>query len=322
MKFEIKDKDIIKFLDFLRIKSPRFRKVIAIIEAFLLRLEKNHSFLLAAGIAFNIILYVIPLLLVALYIVNLSIGADKITSFLTEVFEKIIPENPMLNDVLTETIKEVYFIFRNSSFLGWIGIITLLWLSSALLSSLRTGLNTVFKIATPKTYFFYKIQDIFLIIAIALLILIMSFVTPLISFIQSYIVQFSPDFLEPIFNTVYVLAFSLFNSFLLFYLLFRFVPDQKMHRLIRFISIISCILFVEASRYFFSWYMSGISAYGKFYGTYAIVASMALWVYYLTFIILFSAELGKFIYDAIYGERLEGYIRNVKIPSKSEKAPM
>ena len=171
MKFEIKDKDIIKFLDFLRIKSPRFRKVIAVIEAFLIRLEKNHSFLLAAGIAFNILLYVIPLLLVALYIVNLSIGADKITSFLTEIFEQIIPENPMLKDVLTETIKEVYFIFRNSSFLGWIGIITLLWLSSALLSSLRTGLNTVFKIATPKTYFFYKIQDIFLIIAIALLIL-------------------------------------------------------------------------------------------------------------------------------------------------------
>jgi len=322
MKLEIVDKDIIKILDFLRLRNKSFRKGVATVELLINRMDKNHSFLLAAGIAFNILLYVIPMLLVALYVVNLSVGAENISNFLAKLFEKIIPENPMLKDVLTETLNEVYIIFEKSSLVGWIGIITLLWLSSALLSSLRSGLNTVYKIATPKTYFFYKIQDIFLIIVISILILIMSFVQPLISIVQSYIVQFSPDILGDIFNKLYILAFSLINSFVLFYLVFRFVPNRKMPRLVRYVSIISCVIFVELSRYFFAWYISGVSAYGKFYGTYAIIASMALWVYYLTFIILFSAELGKFVHDLKYGDNLDEYIKSVNISPKSDTIPM
>ncbi len=322
MELEIQDKDILKILKFLRIKNKFIRKVIAAVETMFDRMDVNHTFLLAAGIAFNILLYLIPMLLVALYIINISIGADKISSFLTEIFGKIIPNNPMLQDVLSATIDEVYLIFQNSSFLGWIGIFTLLWLSSTLLSSLRAGLNTVFKIATPKTYFFYKIQDILLIIVISILILILSFVQPLISIAQNYIVQYSPEMLGAIFNKLYVLAFSLANSFVLFYLIFRFVPNRKMPRLIRLVSILSCVVFVEASRYFFAWYIGGVSTYGKFYGTYAIIASMAVWVYYLTFIILFSGEIGKFVYDLKYSQHIDEYIKNVNISPKAKTTPM
>jgi uncharacterized BrkB/YihY/UPF0761 family membrane protein len=54
---------------------------------------------------------------------------------------------------------------------------------------------------------------------------------------------------------------------------------------------------IEIARHGFGYYLSGVTAYGKFYGTYAIMALMALWIYYLTTIILLSAELSKFIYD-------------------------
>jgi membrane protein len=322
MKLEIKDKTILWVLEKLRIKNKIVHGILAVVDTLITRIDKNHSFLIAAGIAFNILLYVIPMLLVALYIVNLTIGADKITSFLTEQLNLIIPQNPMLKDVLTATLNEVYVIFAKSSLVGWIGIFTLLWLSSALLSSLRAGLNTVFHISTPKTYFFYKLQDIILIIVISILIMIMSFVQPIISVLQSYIVQLAPDILDTIFNKVYILLFSLANSFVLFYLIFRFVPNRKMPRSVRMVSIFSCVIFVEASRYIFAWYISGVSAYGKFYGTYAILASMAVWVYYLTFIILFSAELGKFYYDWRYGENLDEYIKNVNISPKADTDSM
>jgi len=321
MKLEIKDKYIIKSLDFLKIRNKFIRKAIAAVEELIERIDRNHTFLIAAGIAFNILLYVIPMLLVALYIVNLSIGADKISTFLSEQLSQIIPQNPMLKDVLTATLDEVYIIFEKSSLVGWIGIFTLLWLSSALLSSIRAGLNGVFNVPTPNTYFFYKIKDIFLIIIISLLLLIMSFVQPVISIMKSYIVQLAPDVLGSIFNKVYILLFSLVNSFVLFYLIFRFVPNRKMPRPVRMVSILSCVVFVELSRYIFAWYISGVSAYGKFYGTYAIIASMAVWVYYLTFIILFSAELGKFYYDWRYGDKLDEYIKNVNISPKADKAP-
>ena len=54
---------------------------------------------------------------------------------------------------------------------------------------------------------------------------------------------------------------------------------------------------IELSRHLFAWYISTVTDYGKFYGTYAVIVSIAIWVYYSSLIILLSAELGKYIYD-------------------------
>jgi membrane protein len=321
MKLKIEDKDIIRFLDKFKIKSKKIRGTIAAVEGIFIRLDTHHTFLIAAGIAFNILLYIIPLMLVALYIVNITVSQEDISFFLVENLHKIIPSIPMLSDYVTSIISEVNVIYEKSLLFGWIGIVTLIWLSSTLLSSLRTGLNMVYHIQMPKTYFFYKIQDIFLIFAIAILILIMSFVSPIIAITQQFIVQFLPEQIAGIFSTLYVFGFSMLNSLVLLYLLYRFVPNQKMPRSVRYISIISCLIFIETSRHIFGWYLSGLSSYGKFYGTYAIIASMAVWVYYLTFIILFSAELGKYIYDILYGETIKNYLRTLKVFPKSKITP-
>lgn len=54
---------------------------------------------------------------------------------------------------------------------------------------------------------------------------------------------------------------------------------------------------IEIARYLFAWYISSVSNYGKFYGTYAVIISMAVWIYYSSLIILLAAEVSKFIYD-------------------------
>ncbi|MFA6572440.1 MAG: hypothetical protein WCT77_14525, partial [Bacteroidota bacterium] len=74
MKLEIQDQDILKALNLLGIKNKRIRKIIAGIEEFFLRVEKHHLYLISAGIAFNILLYLIPLLLIAIYLVDVIFG--------------------------------------------------------------------------------------------------------------------------------------------------------------------------------------------------------------------------------------------------------
>jgi uncharacterized BrkB/YihY/UPF0761 family membrane protein len=58
---------------------------------------------------------------------------------------------------------------------------------------------------------------------------------------------------------------------------------------------------IELSRYIFAWYISSISNYGKFYGTYAVIISMAVWIYYSAVIILLAAEISKYINDKSVG---------------------
>jgi len=297
MKLEIKDQDYVKILKFLRIKNKKFHRFVAGTEEVFDRIEHNHSFLMAAGIAFNILLYLIPLLLVAIYTVNVIFGIGSVTEFLITTLENILPPDESTTGLLQKTIEEVYFILAKSSLAGWIGIVTLLWLSSILYSSLRTGLNTIFNIKTPKTHFFYKFRDMFLIIMIAVLVMLSSFFFPLLSVIENTFFQYVPESMEFIASTLYVTTLSLFTSFVLFYLLFRFVPNQRVPRKIRIVSTGMSVLMIEGSRRVFSWYILSISAYGKFYGTYAILASLALWVYYLVLIILLSAEISQFIYD-------------------------
>jgi membrane protein len=68
-------------------------------------------------------------------------------------------------------------------------------------------------------------------------------------------------------------------------------------RFVLFLSTGISVIAIELARYIFAWYISSISNYGKFYGTYAVIISMAVWLYYSSLIILLSAEISKFIYD-------------------------
>ncbi|MGA2299045.1 MAG: YhjD/YihY/BrkB family envelope integrity protein [FCB group bacterium] len=179
----------------------------------------------------------------------------------------------------------------------------MLWLSSTLLSSLRTGLNNIFHIKTPKIFFIYKLKDILQIIALALLVLLASFIFPIISITVHHIQHLIPHSLKFISSWLYLTMISITTSFLLFYYIFSYVPNRKMPTFIRVMSTFLCIVFLEISRYVFAWYISGVTSYGRFYGTYAILASIAVWVFYFTMIILFSAEFSQLIYDIKYRDK-------------------
>ncbi len=297
MQLEIKDQDILKILNLLGIKNQTIRKIIAFIEIFFERIDAHHLFLISAGIAFNILLYLIPLLLVVIFIISSFFDVNSIIMFLSNSLNDILPPGKQSHELLETTIKEVTDIFKQSSTAGIIGIFSLLWLSSILLGSIRTGLNTIFHIATPHNFFVYKVKDIFLTIILTVMVLITIYFLPIITIINTSLHSIVPDWLVPYFSMVYVLGASLATSFILFYLLFRFVPNKKLPQFVRIISTILCVVFIEISRNVFAWYVSGVSSYGKFYGAYAILAMMAVWLYYMTMIILLSAEFSQMLYE-------------------------
>lgn len=261
------------------------------------KVDEHHLFLISAGIAFNIILYMIPLLLVALYLINVIFGADKIASLLVAGLNHILPPTPASRVMIESTVLEVNNILGKSTIAGWIGIISLLWLSSTLLSSIRSGLNRVFEIKGKKIFFFYRIKDIFLIIVLTLFILLASYALPMLSIAKHYLENSVPDTYKWILTNSTVMIFSMGISFLLYYSLFKFVPDKKMPRFIVTLSTIQCVVLVELSRNLFGWYLVKFGTYGNFYGTYAVMISIAVWIYYLVIIILLSAEISVFAYQ-------------------------
>jgi YihY family inner membrane protein len=261
------------------------------------RIESHHIFMLAAGIAFNILLYLIPLFLVAIYVVNLIFNIENIGQTLGDLLQEFMPPTRNAQEMMDSILTEANKILDNSSFFGIIGLGALLWISSLLISSLRTSLNTIFEIPSPKIFVIYRLKDILLIIVMSVLILIYSYFVPLVSFFLSLIEEYFPARVEWFFSELVVGAASLVSSFVLFYFIFRFVPNIRLPREIRLLSTGLCVILIELSRHVFAWYISSISNYGKFYGTYAVIVSIALWIYYSSVIILLSAETSKYIFD-------------------------
>ncbi len=289
-------------LNFFKRKKENIKNFLSASIMLLNRMEEHHIFLVAAGIAFNILLYLIPMFLVAVYILNITVGVEGLTMEIENLLKEILPPDESTKAFLRDTINEVNMIFEKSSVVGWIGIISLLWLSSTLFSSLRTGLNRIFNIATNKVFFIYKIKDLLLTIVVAILIflstaLFSTYAMPMMEILNDFAQGALPDYLQIIFSKAVLIGISLVTSFVMFFILYSVVPNRRLPRFIILLSTTISVVLIEISRNLFSIYVSSFGTYGKFYGTYAILVSMAFWIYYLILIVLVSAEISRFVYE-------------------------
>lgn len=278
-------------------KKGFFYRLYKEIEEIANRVDRHHLFMLAAGIAFNIIVYLIPLILIAIFIVKLIFNDQDIGHTLEELMLDLLPPTETANNIIHKVVNEVGTILDHSSFFGYIGIAALLWLSSILISSIRYGLNTIFELKSPKIFVFYRLKDILLTLGITVLIFLYSYAVPLISLMNQIIEHFFPNFMQDFLSGTMIMFGSILTSFLMFFFIFRLVPNYRLPHKIIFSSTIICVIGIEIARNIFAWYLTELSSYGKFYGTYAVLVSMAIWIYYSALIILLSAEISKYIYD-------------------------
>lgn len=261
------------------------------------RLDAHHTFMLASGIAFNLIIYMIPLFLLVIYVIKVIFDLDVFVDTIEKLLIDYLPPTTSNAELIHTVIDEVTLITEHAALFGWIGVIGLLWISSFLISSIRTSLNTIFHAETNRFFIWYILKDIMLTIIISILVLLYSYALPIVNFIIDLVDSFSPAILEGFLSSLILTSASILTSFVLFLFIYKAVPNTKLPRKVTFLATGISVLAIELARYLFAWYISSISDYGKFYGTYAVIISMAVWIYYSSLIILLSAEISKFIYD-------------------------
>lgn len=259
------------------------------------RIDKHHTFMLASGIAFNMLVYIIPLFLLAIYIVQVVFDLPALVQTIEMLLKDFLPPTDANFDLVHSIIDEIKLITEHAAFFGWIGLIGLLWISSTLVSSLRNCLNVIFHIETPRFFLIYYLKDILLTVILSVLILLYSYAIPIVNFFIDLIKHFTPSFFEGMFSNLLINSISIFTSLILFFFIFRYVPSKRLNYKEVGIATLISVFGIELSRYVFAWYISSISNYGKFYGTYAVIISMAVWIYYSAVIILLSAEISKYI---------------------------
>jgi len=290
-------RDKVKFLTKITANFPPWvHKAWYHIEEFFSITDKRHMFLFASGIAFNQLICLIPLTLLGISIVSAIIGEVTTKSAVVELSMRFLPGNANIMDAVNAVIQEVRMVFEYNTITGWIGGLTLLWTASALFSSMRTGLNNIFHIETKRIFIFYRIKDMVMTVIVALLILVTTIVSPLLSLLETYSQTLLPDGAEQFFFGATAQIVSIIATTVLFLTLYRFVPNKKLPWQIVWVSTVAAVILWESARMLFTWYVNSAANFSAFYGGYVAVISLALWMYYSSIVFLLCAELGQYIY--------------------------
>ena len=81
-------------------------------------------------------------------------------------------------------------------------------------------------------------------------------------------------------------------SFLAYVITVVVVPNQKVYVRYAFVGGVIFSLGLAAARFAFRWYLvTAIERYNLIYGSLTAVVLMIMWIYYLSLVFLFSAEL-------------------------------
>lgn len=292
-----KDKDNISL-------RAKINAIVIIFRAFGERLRQHNVFLVAGGIAFNLLLYSLPLMLVVIFIVDKIFQVENITPFINRITNEFLPPNPAIDRYLTSILDEITKISEHSSLTGVIGIVAMLWFASMLVSAIRRSLNTVLELKPKHFVLIYRLKDIVLTVILTVLVFIMLYALPLFTFATEFITAYIPDFLSEIVSFSIVSLSTVTFSFFVFLVLYSWVPNQKVPLYFKISGSLLSAGAIEAGRHIFSWYISGFSNLGRIYGTFAVLASMVIWLYYFSVIILLSAEVVKFIHDLKYADKI------------------
>ncbi len=274
----------------------RLRHIWQIVYRFADITDQRHIFLLASGIAFNLLLCTLPLVLLILSIVSGFIDEAQTKTTVEQFLVNFLPKDIQASKVIGEVVKELGSVFNYSTITGWIAGAALLWLASALFSSLRTGLNAIFHIPTPKFFVLYRLKDMLLTIVTATLIMVVTLLSPLLTLVESYWNENITVESKTLLFGLTVQAASLIATTILFLGLYRLVPNKRLPWPIILMSTGFAVVFWEVARIVFSWYVNGAANFSKFYGGYVALASFALWLYYSAFVFLIAAELGQYIH--------------------------
>ena len=287
----------------LKLKAFRFRIVYETVFYYIKHLykkfEKDHIWVLSSGVAFNIVLCIIPFNLILFTVLGIYLESSDTIEKFSQYLEGILPfVDTFKTKFIAYLVDRVKEIASYTFITGAIGVGGLLWLMSGLFGAMRDVLNKIYNVEDNINFLIGKLRD-FVLIIITLVLFLLSF-----SLTSGF--QIIQDFSKRIFGVV--ITFSIFETFVpilvsfvitfsLFYILYAFVPNIKFPKKAVVFSTLYASVFFEILKYFFTLYVLNFSNYGKVYGVYAALVVILLWLYYISVIFVVGAALGKIYMD-------------------------
>ncbi|MCC6866256.1 MAG: YihY/virulence factor BrkB family protein [Ignavibacteria bacterium] len=260
------------------------------------KFDEDHVWIMSASIAFNIIICIVPITLIATSLLGIYLNGEGTEVYLKDALSKVIGITPELQQKITKLILgAIDELSRNSTLTVIIGSVGILWTASGLFSTIRDVLNRIYKSKSYTFYLWVKLRDIGMVFLILIIFLLSFSSTFILSLFQAVDKSFFGD-------TILRLGFSttllthligLIFTFIMFYLIFKLVPQGYVNQKVAVISSITAGILYEALKFLFIFYLVYFANYQKVYGAYAAIVAVIFWIYYSSLTFVVGAEAGQ-----------------------------
>ncbi len=260
------------------------------------KLFEDDILFLASGLAFNGILTMIALMLLAAsgigwFLNSSSAGVGQ----LNEILNALFPPQPFATSIKESIMTFVSDIVAYRSSLGIFGVLVLLWTATSLFDALRSVLHRVYALKRTQRLVISLAHD-FGFVALALILFVASNLSIWVFTLFEHLAMKTPA-LQPLIvsglnKTIPTTIVTVLTA-VMFYIVYRYMTDTKPPRTAAIISTITTTILWVISGKIFALYLTHVSAIGKIYGGYAFMLVLMFWIYYSCIVFVFGGMVGQ-----------------------------
>jgi membrane protein len=251
---------------------------------------------LASGLAFNGILTMIALLLLAASGIGWFLNSSAAgVAQMNEILNAIFPPQPFATSIKESILTFVSDIVAYRSSIGIFGVLVLLWTAMSLFDALRSVLHRVYALKRTQSLFMSLAHDVgFVVLALVLFVAsnLSIWVFTVIEHLAMKTPALQPLMVSGLNRTIPTIIVILLTT-VMFYIVYRFMTDTKPPRTAAIISTVTTTLLWVVSGKLFALYLTHVSAIGKLYGGYAFILVLLFWIYYSCIVFVFGGMVGQ-----------------------------
>lgn len=270
---------------------------------------EDDIFFLAGGIAFNILLTVVPFFLLLVtglaYFLNQSPTASS--AEVEALVDRLLPPHPEGVNAPVHTILSSVLAARSA--LGLYSAVGFVWFSTRLFGSLRSVLCEVFDIEQDRGIIDGKIFDVKITVMATMLVVAYTVLSAYLAMATSRGVAIlgQAGLRDEVMGGLEywlgrVLAFAVIS--LMFFALYKFLPNRRIRSTTAMLAAGLAGLLFEVAKNLFSLFVRSFKPDSLYTGTLAAVVVMIVWVYYAALIFILGGEVAQ-VYELRRVRRLQ-----------------
>ena len=268
------------------------------------RFVDDDILFLASGIAFNVLLCIIPLLLLfSSFLGSLLNSSDIAMQNIDKFLSKALPNQSQAIGIKNLTFRIINDMVEFRQSMGVFGAIVLIYTSTSLFSSVRSALHRIYRITTTTGIFLSQMKDVILVLALGWLFISINSLNWIYTLISRYSLEmFGPNFvaLQTALPDFLARLTSVILTILMAFLAYRFIPFYGTTTRSSIISAIATTVLWKIAGFLFTLYFATFKPFNKIYGAYAFILVAMMWVYFSSIVFILGGAIG-----GLYRERKE-----------------